>query len=143
MSEVQFTLPPVLAGYLKEAVEAQGTSLASVVRSTSSHIEAGKATPTSNGRDKRCALGLPSDMARWYNEQSAGPTVIWLSCLSTLTNDVHEVFASSLLAMVGLRLLPGGETEGNNVVRSYGLLIWGKAWTIGFTPFLLKHAPVV
>lgn len=111
MSEVQFTLPPVLAGYLKQAVEARGTSFASVVRSTSSHIEAGKATPASDGRAKRCALGLPSDMARWYNEQNAGPIVIWLSCPSTLTNNAHAVFASSLLAMVGLRLLPGEETE--------------------------------
>jgi len=111
MSEVQFTLPPVLAGYLKQAVEAQATSFTSVVRSTSSHIEADKATPTSDGRDKRCALDLPSDRAQWYNGQSAGLRVIWLSCLSTLTNDAHAVFASSLLAMVGLRLLPGGETE--------------------------------
>ena len=108
MSEVQVTLPPVWAEYLKQAAEAQGTSFTSAVRS---NIEAGEATPTPNGRDKRYALRLSTDVAQWCNKQGVRPAVIWLSYLSTLTNDTHEISASSLLAMVGLRLLPGEETE--------------------------------
>ena len=112
MSEIQVTLPPVWAEYLKQAAEAQGTSFTGAVRSIlSAHIEAGKATPTPNGRDKRYNLRLSTDVAQWCNKQGARPAVIWLSYLSTLTNDAHEISASSLLAMVGLRLLPGEETE--------------------------------
>lgn len=112
MSEVQFTFPPVWAEYLKQAAGAQGTSFGSVVRSTSlPYIEAGKPTPAFNERDKRYDSGLPTDRVPWCNKQGVRSAVIWLSYLSTLTNDAHKVFASSLLAMVGLRLLPGEEAE--------------------------------
>jgi len=118
MSEVQVTLPPVLAEYLKQAAKVQGTGFTGTVRSIrSSHIASGKATPTPSGSSKRYTLRFPIDMAQWCARQGGKAAdvvkaVLWLSYLSTLTSEEHDsISVSSLLAMVGLRLLPGEETE--------------------------------